>query len=87
MTLTPSRRLDDLDPVEAWKPWTPDAAHPWGLKWAGHLYRWVAFGATWAELQAAVRDGPEATIRKLLTPGEGQDDFDRLMDALGPETG
>ncbi|HXG11921.1 MAG TPA: DUF1800 domain-containing protein, partial [Gemmataceae bacterium] len=46
-----------------------------------------AFGATWAELQAAVRDGPEATIRKLLTPGEGQDDFDRLMDALGPETG
>src|SRR5262249_12465989 len=79
--------LDQLDPAEAWKPWTPQADDPWSLKWAGHLYRRAAFGATWAELQTAVHAGPEATLRKLLTPGPGQAEFDELMDALGPEAG
>jgi uncharacterized protein (DUF1800 family) len=76
--------LADLDPVEAWQPWRPDAANPWNRKWAGHLCRRAAFGASWPELEAAVRDGPEATVQKLFTGGPGHEDFDELMDALAP---
>ncbi len=36
--------LAELDPVEAWKPWRPDAAQPWSLKWAAHLLRRASFG-------------------------------------------
>ena len=66
-------------------PWSPSGEDRWDRKWAGHLYRRAAFGATWAELQAAVDAGPGATIDRLLAGGEGQAEFDRLMDDLGPD--
>jgi hypothetical protein len=55
-----------LDPVEAWKPWEPDAKHPFDLKAAGHLYRRAAFGGSLAELRQAVKQGPAATLDRLL---------------------
>jgi uncharacterized protein (DUF1800 family) len=76
--------LARLDPVDAWKPWVPEATNPWSLKWAGHLYRRAAFGATWQELQTAVRTGPAETLNNLFTPGPGQADFDKLMDSFAP---
>ncbi|SIO32065.1 Protein of unknown function [Singulisphaera sp. GP187] len=78
-------RNEGLDPAEAWAPWTPTANDPWDRKWAGHLYRRAAFGASWPELQAALDSGPAATIDRLLAGREGQDDFDQLMDQLGPD--
>ena len=78
--------LDRLDPAEAWAPWEPTAGDPWNRKWAGHLFRRAAFGASWPELEAALRDGPEAAVDRLLEGGAGQEDFDRVMDALAPET-
>jgi hypothetical protein len=86
--MTPTGRipLDKLDPVHAWQPWQPDARQPWGVKWAGHLYRRAAFGATWDELQTARRDGPEKTIARLLAGAPGQAEFEHLMDELAPET-
>jgi uncharacterized protein (DUF1800 family) len=77
--------LEKLDPGETWAPWEPSAADPWGRKWAGHLFRRAAFGASWPQLEAAVADGPHDTIDRLLTGGDGQDEFDRLMDSLAPE--
>jgi uncharacterized protein (DUF1800 family) len=76
-----------LDPAEAWRPWEPDARNPWNLKWAGHLFRRAAFGASWDELQAAVREGLRPTLDRLLAGGPGHAEFDRLADALGPERG
>lgn len=58
--------LQDLDPRSAWAPYRPTDASPWDLKKAGHLYRRAAFGASWDELQEAVRNGPERTITALL---------------------
>lgn len=78
--------LDAIDPAEAWAPWTPSPSTPWDRKWAGHLYRRAAFGASWPELQEALDIGHEATIDRLLAGREGQDDFDRLMDELGPDS-
>jgi uncharacterized protein (DUF1800 family) len=84
MPQPPLPPLSQLDPVEAWKPWQPDDRNPWNLKWAGHLYRRAAFGASWSELQAAVRDGPEETLQKLLHGTPGLAEFDQLMDSLAP---
>ena len=69
-----------VDPAEAWKPWKPDTAQPWSLKWAGHLLRRAAFAPNWDELQKALKDGPETTVDRLLAGGEEADDFDALAD-------
>jgi uncharacterized protein (DUF1800 family) len=61
--------LDQLDPARAWARWEPSPADPWGRKWAGHLYRRAAFGASPPELAAAEKDGPAATLDRLLAGG------------------
>jgi uncharacterized protein (DUF1800 family) len=58
--------LDQVDPARAWQPWEPDAKDPWDRKWAGHLYRRAAFGATFDELREAEKVGHQATLAKLL---------------------
>ncbi len=69
-----------VDPARAWAPYEPDAARPWNLCRAGHLYRRAAFGATWDELQRAVRDGPAQSIDRLLRPGADAAAFNRDCD-------
>src|SRR5689334_9708149 len=59
--------LTQVDPAEAWKPWTPSDAEPWDRKRAAHLYRRAAFGATPAEIDAALKDGFPKTLERLLT--------------------
>ena len=55
-----------FDPATAWARYEPDARRPWNLALTGHLYRRAAFGATWDQLQRALRDGPQRTIDGLL---------------------
>jgi uncharacterized protein (DUF1800 family) len=71
---------DPNDPAWAWVPFQPDAATPWDLRLAAHLYRRAAFGGTWPELQRALSEGPQATIDRLVHPAPGAADFDRLYD-------
>ncbi len=75
---------DAMDPRLAWEPYRPSAESPWDLKKAGHLFRRASFGATWAELETAVREGPDAAIDRLLRGGPGQEEFERETDALAP---
>jgi hypothetical protein len=56
-----------IDPQWAWERYSPSAANPWDLKKAGHLFRRAGFGASLAELETAVRNGPERTIDALLS--------------------
>jgi hypothetical protein len=58
--------LDRIDPAEAWQPWRPCAADPWGRKWAAHLYRRAGFGSSPEDLVEAERLGPEGTLDLLL---------------------
>src|SRR5712691_6494009 len=74
-----------IDPRTAWERYRPSAAAPWDLKKAGHLYRRAAFGASAAELQAAVRDGPDATITALLR-GRADADADALWATMSRGT-
>ena len=60
-----------IDPRSAWERYRPSAETPWDIKRVGHLYRRAAFGATWEELEAGLRDGPDQTIDRLLSGGPG----------------
>ena len=78
--------LDQIDPAEAWQPWEPSAKDPFDLKWAGHLYRRAAFGASPAEMNEAVARGLPATL-DLLTQGRpGADDLEKTLEAVGART-
>jgi Protein of unknown function (DUF1800) len=78
--------LDQLDPVEAWQPWEPSAKDAWNLKWAGHLYRRAAFGASPAELNEAVSRGLPATLDLLLKGKPDADDLEKTLVIVGGRT-
>jgi hypothetical protein len=82
--------LDKLDPADAWRPWRPSPADPWGRKWAAHRYRRAGFGASRAELLEAERLGFEDTLELLLqgkpTQTDGLDDIGPIsITSLRPE--
>jgi uncharacterized protein (DUF1800 family) len=74
--------VNTVDPHWAWQPYRPSVEVPWNLQRVGHLYRRAAFGATYAELEAGVRAGPEALIAQLLKGGPGLTEFDAAMEPL-----
>jgi len=49
-----------------WFPYRPTAAAPWNLERAWTLRRRAGFGATWAELQRDVSDGPGPTVERVV---------------------
>jgi uncharacterized protein (DUF1800 family) len=65
-----------IDPRWAWERYRPGPQSPWDIRKVGHLYRRAAFGATFAELQEGLRDGPDRTIDRLLQGRPGLQDFD-----------
>ena len=71
-----------FDPVTAWARYEPDSRRPWNLELAGHLYRRAAFGASWEQLQRALRSGPQRTIDSLLRPNADVAAFNRQYDEL-----
>jgi uncharacterized protein (DUF1800 family) len=44
----------------------PDAAAPWDVRRVVHLHRRAGFAATWSEVQRDLKDGPQASIDRLL---------------------
>jgi uncharacterized protein (DUF1800 family) len=62
-----------IDAAWAWDVYKPSDKTPWDVRRVGHLYRRAAFGATAAELEAGVKDGPEKSIERLLQGGEDKD--------------
>jgi hypothetical protein len=77
--------LDKLDPAQAWGPWEPSDQQPWDLRWAGHLYRRAAFGATRTELVAALRDGYQGTLNRLFDGDPDRAAADRNLAVRGWE--
>ena len=86
MVPTISPPLDPVDPIEAWQPWEPTAKDPWNLKWAGHLYRRAAFGASPAEMTEAVSRGLPATLDLLFTGTPDADAIETTLEAVGART-
>src|SRR5262249_51717230 len=75
-----------IDPGWAWGAYRPSDKAPWDLRRVGHLYRRAAFGATHAELQAALGKDPQKSTGGLHGGGPAQDCFDRQPAALAQTT-
>jgi uncharacterized protein (DUF1800 family) len=75
--------LDQIDPSEAWKPWQPSSADPWGRKWAGHLYRRAAFGPSRADLLESERLGFQGTLDLLLQGKPREEYWDQTLTDAG----
>src|SRR5438552_13759453 len=56
----------NIDPRWAWQRYRPAKDAPWDLKKVGHLYRRATFGATMAELDDALRIGPDRAVDQIL---------------------
>jgi uncharacterized protein (DUF1800 family) len=69
-----------------WASYTPDEKMPWDLRRVVHLHRRAGFAATWSEVQRDLKDGPQASIDRLLTgKARGQavpPDFERVSALL-----
>ncbi|HJZ54717.1 MAG TPA: DUF1800 family protein, partial [Gemmataceae bacterium] len=74
-----------LDPKTAWQPYRPTADNPWDARKVGHLYRRAAFGATQADLAAALAEGPDKTLERILTGKPETDDFIRTSEFMATD--
>ena len=80
----------DFPADSPWAAYSPDNAAPWDLRRAVHLRRRAGFAATWDELQRDLKDGPQASIDRLLS-GKARtdgvpDDFDAGAARLAEDT-
>jgi uncharacterized protein (DUF1800 family) len=69
-----------------WAPYEPSEEVPWNLRRVVHLHRRAGFAATWNELQRDLKDGPKASIDRLLA-GKSRsqgvpDDFEAIASQL-----
>jgi hypothetical protein len=81
------------DPERAWAPFAPSPEDPWDRARVGHLHRRAGFAAPWATLERDLRDGPEASVDRLLdgepasVQGSSASEFAALMDAMASRLG
>ncbi|HMC65688.1 MAG TPA: DUF1800 domain-containing protein [Gemmataceae bacterium] len=70
-----------------WAPYEPDDKAPWNLRRVVHLHRRAGFAATWSEIERDLKDGPKASIDRILAGkacSEGvPDQFAEKADLLG----
>ncbi len=57
---------ETIDPIWAWAEYQPSPNAPWNIRTAAHLYRRAGFGATRAELHAAVDAGPKSAVGSIM---------------------
>lgn len=60
---SPTKSATRRDP---WAPYVPSDKAPWDLRRVVHLHRRAGFAATWSELRRDLKDGPRASIDRLL---------------------
>src|SRR6266852_3541110 len=83
------RAFDDNDhePIGPWAPYVASDQCPWTLRRVVHLHRRAGFAATWGEIQRDLKDGPKASIDRVLSgkaASEGVPDrFAETADLLG----
>ena len=74
----------EIDPEWAWREFVPGAEAPWNLRTASHLFRRLGFGATQAELDAAIQKSPSEVVDELLgaeEPASFQQEMKSLADS------
>jgi uncharacterized protein (DUF1800 family) len=73
--------------TDSWARYVPDASSPWNLRRVVHLHRRAGFAATWDEIQRDLKDGPAASIDRVLAGKAATEgvpaDFAKTADLLG----
>ena len=64
--MNPQSNSNVSDAAGPWAPYTPNAQAPWNLRRVVHLHRRAGFAASWSEIQRDLKDGPTASIERLL---------------------
>src|SRR5580658_7078672 len=76
---------------DPWVAYASGTGAPWDLARVVHLHRRAGFAATWTEIQRDLKDGPKASIDRLLASQAYRDpmptDFARAADVLGGAAG
>src|SRR5271170_3539996 len=71
---------------DGWQPYAPSVKQPWNLSRVVHLHRRAGFAATWTEIQRDLRDGPDASVSRILNGTSRADglrqDFDVIATSL-----
>src|SRR6266852_1239530 len=65
-----------------WAPFEPTADDSWDLSRVAHLHRRGGFGATRAELERDLKEGPRASVDRLLKPAEASADEKQVLESL-----
>jgi uncharacterized protein (DUF1800 family) len=65
-----------------WAAYEPTPADPWDLRKVAHLHRRACFGPTWAELERDLKDGPAASVERLLHPPEQCAELQQIEEGL-----
>src|SRR4051794_31259728 len=92
MRIASTKSLLD-DPGRAWAPFQPDRSRPWDLEAVSHLHRRAGFAAPWAILRRDLKEGPDASIGRLLQgetdAGDGtpSSEFESFLDAMAARLG
>jgi uncharacterized protein (DUF1800 family) len=85
--MTQPSETKDAGAPRSWAPYVPGKDAPWNLRRVVHLHRRAGFAATWAEIQRDLKDGPKASIDRVLTGKTATqgvpEDFDKTADLLG----
>jgi uncharacterized protein (DUF1800 family) len=68
--------------TDPWAPFEPEAPDSWDLAKVAHLHRRASFGATWAELKRDLKDGPRASMDRLLAPPKLTEDEQGALEGL-----
>lgn len=89
-----TRRSDLMaDPARAWSPYEPTAETPWDAPAVAHLHRRAGFAAPQGVLARDVKDGPEASLRRVLdgeeqtVDGQPAASFEQRHDAMARNLG
>lgn len=65
-----------------WSPYQSTTADPWDLRKVTHLHRRAGFAACWSELQRDLREGPDASVCRLLEPPPAATVETQILDGL-----
>ncbi len=52
--------------ADSWAAYTPDDKAPWNFPRVVHLHRRAGFAAPWSEIQCDLKDGPKASVDRVL---------------------
>lgn len=65
-----------------WAAFEPSAKQPWDLRRVAHLHRRAGFGATRAELERDLHDGPGKSVDRLLNPPDDSAEGKQIIEGL-----